>query len=387
MFRKAQIACALGAVASAFGCAGGYGDPLEAPPSMASQYLKDNSAVTLRDELIDTIISLTTADNASTRIEHVDVDGNGEVHPTSGAEIVFMHISGATRTTIKSPRNVPILFLVGQEGGAELTVDDGDRPTPAPLSPEVPNPIPWPTSVRTPASRVIVGSTGSDKISVLDSRSTHIVLGGGGSEVTTGTGGQDTVEASTGTASIVGGEDGSTIVKLGGTAQAYTINVANGHAIVSDNASHAQFNISKIQYVQLDNGNAMVFANDSVEAAVAALYRVAFGRDADAGGLDYWFDLGRAGVSLIQIANAFTHVAEFAPQAAKSDLDFVEGLYQNTFGRAGEDSGVAYWTDALTHGASRAELIQSFAEIAVENTNQHQEIQPVGSITIVPGIL
>ncbi len=133
----------------------------------------------------------------------------------------------------------------------------------------------------------------------------------------------------------------------------------------------------------------MVFAKDSVEAAIASLYRAAFGRDPDASGINYWFDLGRAGATLKQIADAFTHTREFEAPAALNDTDFVNSLYQHAFGRAGESAGVAYWADALAHGSTRADLIESFAAIAAENIagNISTEVQVVGSVSIVTGII
>lgn len=95
------------------------------------------------------------------------------------------------------------------------------------------------------------------------------------------------------------------------------------------------------------------------------------------------------GASLKQIAEAFTHSSEFASIAKESDAAFIQGLYQNTFGRAGEDAGVAYWTDALAHGSTRADLIAQFSQIAGQNISGtiHTEAQVTGNVTIVTGII
>jgi hypothetical protein len=192
-----------------------------------------------------------------------------------------------------------------------------------------------------------------------------------------------------GNSTITGGSGDYAVVKLAGNATNYTVTVNNGHAVVTNTTTNKVTDISKIQYVQLDNGKALVFAKDSVEAAIATLYHTAFGRDADAGGLDYWFDLGRAGATLKQIAVGFTGSAEFAAQNSKSATDYVQWLYQNTFGRAGESSGVAYWVDSLANGATRADLLVAFTQIAANNIagSVQTEAQLVGTVKIITGII
>lgn len=333
-----------------------------------------NSAI-FSDATINNILTLTTKANDTTvRFDQVTPDSSGNVTVPSGAEVVLVTTSDTAQTTIVPPANAPVVIFQGR-GGVIATINDAAASVPSNDQPHV--------------DRVVIGSAGNDKIIVADARNTQVILGTGNSTVTTGAG-VDTVVAGLGNSTVVGGSGDYAVVKLAGNAANYQVSTTNGHAVVTDTTTNKVTDISKIQYVQLDNGNALVFAKDSIEAAIANLYHTAFGRDADAGGLDYWFDLGRAGASLKQIADAFTHSAEFAVRALLDDTSFVQQLYQTTFNRAGESAGVAYWVDALQHGASRADLIQSFSTIAVQNithTAVHQEAQVVGSITIVTGII
>lgn len=48
-------------------------------------------------------------------------------------------------------------------------------------------------------------------------------------------------------------------------------------------------------------------------ACIAAIYRTTCGTEANPGELDYWFDVGRGGGSLRQIAAAFTNSEAFIP--------------------------------------------------------------------------
>ncbi|MCG2582845.1 DUF4214 domain-containing protein [Massilia sp. TS11] len=346
----------------------------ESNTSTVKDALKTASPVVFTDDTINKILNLTTkGSDTVVTIQTAAPDTSGNVTVPSGSEVVMID-PGNTNvpTVIAPPKNVPVVIFQGK-GGVVATLNDG---------------VTVPSSAPGTVDRVVVGSAGGDKIIVADARNTQVVLGSGDSTVTTGLG-VDTVQAGLGNSTIVGGSGNYSVVKLSGTATNYLVSASNGHAVITDNTTHKVTDISKIQYVQLDQGKALVFAKDSVEAAITTLYQTAFGRTADAGGLDYWFDLGRAGVSLKQIANAFTHVSEFAAQAALSDADFVQGLYQHTFGRAGEASGVAFWTDALSHGATRADLIYQFAQVGAANIagNVHTEAQVIGNVTIVSGII
>lgn len=347
----------------------------DADTSTVTSALRGSNPTVFSDSTINDILKLTTkTGDASVTFDTVRPDANGNVTVGSGSEVVLVASSDTFQTTVQPPKNVPVVIFQGK-GGVVATINDN---------------VTTPSSDQTKVDRVVVGTAGGDKIIVADARNTKVVLGSGDSFVQMGSG-VDTVLAGLGNSSIVGGSGDYAVVKLGGSATNYQVTSNNGHAIVTDKTTSKVTDISKIQYVQLDNGNAMVFAKDSVEAQVASLYRVTFGRDADAGGLDYWFDVARGGATLRQIAGAFAASSEFATiNAGRSDTQFVQDLYRNTFGRIGEDSGVAYWLDQLAHGQTRADLISNFATIAVQNiqgTAQHQEAQVIGSVTIVSGII
>lgn len=343
--------------------------------SVVTDALKGANPVIFSDSTINDILRLTTkTGDTKVTFDNAQPDANGNVTVGSGVDVVFVQTSNTFSTTVTPPKNAPVVIFQGK-GGVIATINDN---------------VTTPSSDQTKVDRVVVGTSGGDKIIVADARNTKVVLGSGDSFVQTGSG-VDTVQAGLGNSTIVGGSGDYAVVKLGGSATNYQVTSNNGHAIVTDKTTSKVTDITKIQYVQLDNGNALVFAKNSIEAQVSTLYHVAFGRDADAGGLDYWFDVARGGASLRQIAGAFAASAEFATiNAGRSDAQFVQDLYRNTFGRSGEDAGVAYWLDQLAHGQTRADLISNFATIAVQNiqgTAEHQEAQVIGSVTIVTGII
>jgi phospholipase/lecithinase/hemolysin len=101
---------------------------------------------------------------------------------------------------------------------------------------------------------------------------------------------------------------------------------------------------------------------------VARLYKAAFNRAADAGGLDYWTgQLDNHTLQLPDISRSFIGSAEANTlYGSLSNQRFVEQLYQNVLGRPGESSGIQYWTGALDAGASRAQELVGFSD-SIEN--------------------
>ena len=330
--------------------------------------------------LVSDILALASggANGTDVTINTIRPNTNGvtTVSGSMGAEVVFFEQTTNTANIQLNNANLPTVIFQGR-GGVNVTVNDN---------------VTTPGADQTKVDRVIVGSAGNDKIVVQDAKNTKIVLGGGDSSVTAG-GGVDTVVAGLGNSTITGGTGDYTVVKLGGAASNYTVTTAqnNSHAVIRDVTTGKVTDVTKVQYVQLDNGNALIFAKSSVEAQVANLYHTAFGRTADAGGLDYWFDIARAGGSLKQISTSFVNSTEFTSlHSNETQTEFVQSLYHNTFNRVGEDAGVAFWLAELAGGKTKADLVLSFAELAIQNiqhTAGNQEAEVVGSINIIGNII
>ncbi|MER2265082.1 DUF4214 domain-containing protein [Methylobacterium oxalidis] len=100
----------------------------------------------------------------------------------------------------------------------------------------------------------------------------------------------------------------------------------------------------------------------SVAGEVYALYDAVLGRPSDAGGQEYWTGARNAGLSLLDLANAFVNSAEGELRLGTGDdRSFVQALYRTALGREGEAAGVDSWTAALNQGMSRADVALGFA--------------------------
>jgi len=88
------------------------------------------------------------------------------------------------------------------------------------------------------------------------------------------------------------------------------------------------------------------------------LYRAAFLRNPDTGGLDYWVRRRWAGSGPVAIANHFASSSEFRSRYGDLSNDaFVTRIYQNVFGRDPDPGGRAYWKRKLDGGAGRGQVL------------------------------
>jgi hypothetical protein len=148
----------------------------------------------------------------------------------------------------------------------------------------------------------------------------------------------------------------------------WTSYMAQGHsrAEVAVGFSESQENINNFT-VAVEQG---LWVGNAYAAEAARLYDTALGRLPDVGGLAYWASALGSGTTLLQAAQGFIGSAEFqAVYGALGDSQFVQTLYQNALHRTADAGGLSFWTNYLTHGHSRAEVVVGFSESAEHTIN------------------
>lgn len=127
------------------------------------------------------------------------------------------------------------------------------------------------------------------------------------------------------------------------------------------NFSESAENIQRTQ-ASVEQG---LWLRDDQAAMVARLYDSTFDRLPDASGLTYWTNDIKAGASLQQVASGFIGSTEFQTRyGALDDTAFVQQLYRNVLDREGEANGVETWKGALQSGMSRSDVVLGFSESA-----------------------
>ncbi|SEI46615.1 Hemolysin-type calcium-binding repeat-containing protein [Allopseudospirillum japonicum] len=98
---------------------------------------------------------------------------------------------------------------------------------------------------------------------------------------------------------------------------------------------------------------------------IIRLYMSAFNRFPDSEGMEYWAQEMANGQTPYQIARLLLSSTEYTDMYGSdvSHSDFVNSLYVNVLGRAGDPSGTAYWEEVLTQGlATQKDVLVSFSE-------------------------
>ena len=101
----------------------------------------------------------------------------------------------------------------------------------------------------------------------------------------------------------------------------------------------------------------------ALSASIVRMYKAHLDRLPDVGGWRNWLALRRAGFSALGMAENFGSSPEFTTRyAGLDDEAFVRLVYRNVLRRAPDAGGLAFWTDQLAAGQSRAWVMVGFAD-------------------------
>lgn len=228
----------------------------------------------------------------------------------------------------------------------------------------------------------IATSNGSDLVTVTGNGDSTVTTGAGNDKVVVQGEGKVQVEMTSGNNVVVLQSATAEVSVTGGTGfdqvqiaegrEAHHFTVAadgtvvmnSNKPITMDNVQVVGFDVNGDGKIEVGVDQITVLADSHGKSVVAKLYEVAFNREADMGGIEYWMGRVDQGDSLDHIVRSFINSEEFnTAHAAQNNTAFVESLYQNLAGRAADAEGLAYWLGRLDSGEStRADVAWSFAE-------------------------
>lgn len=135
---------------------------------------------------------------------------------------------------------------------------------------------------------------------------------------------------------------------------------------------------------ELDGG----LARGSVEP-VARLYRTYFLRDADPDGLRFWIARYGSWGRLIHISEHFSRSSEFVRTYGHlSNRAFVTLLYRNAFDRDPDPGGLEFWTRRLDSGRNgRGEVMLQFSESSEGKRLAAPRVEPLSAAWLLVGRL
>ncbi|NNG23159.1 type I secretion C-terminal target domain-containing protein [Telluria aromaticivorans] len=254
-----------------------------------------------------------------------------------------------------------VMTLVGVNA-ASITVDnilEKFSPQPGtPVTPPPPPPPPPPPVVTAPPV-ISVGGTGSETLT-----------GGTGNDRLDGGAGNDVLVGGAGSDTLIGGA-GLDSARYGGAASNYTVvRTADGFK-VSDKRTTGGDGSDTLQGVERITfaDGAMALDIDGVAGQAFRIYRAAFDRTPDLGGMGFWLASMDKGATVYDLAVGFVASKEFADLygAAPTNAELVTRLYTNILHRAPEAAGYAYWLDILD--SKKADLVGVLALISESGEN------------------
>lgn len=175
---------------------------------------------------------------------------------------------------------------------------------------------------------------------------------------------------------IDGGAGVDTVVYTKAAAT-YTVALKNGQYSVQDKDGRDGVDtLANVERARFSD-KSLAFDIDGVAGQAYRLYRAAFDREADQGGLGYWINALDNGMKLADVALLFVSSAEFKSLygANVSNEALLTEVYDNVLHRVPDAGGYKFWLDQLAAGSlSVQEMLVWFSESA-EN-----KVQVIGAI-------
>jgi Ca2+-binding RTX toxin-like protein len=207
---------------------------------------------------------------------------------------------------------------------------------------------------------VLDGGAGDD--SLLGGTGNDTLSGGDGNDVLFGNGGDDLLDGGSGIDTVV----------FDGAAADYRVQAQGVQdLLLSDLRGGAGEGVDRLVGIErlfFSNGASALALDTGADGNAGQayrLYRAAFDREPELGGLGFWLEMLDRGVSLHAVSEGFTRSPEFIELygANPSNADIVTRLYQNILDREPEKSGYDFWLAVLNEKrADLATVLAAFSE-------------------------
>jgi hypothetical protein len=229
-------------------------------------------------------------------------------------------------------------------------------------------------------TKMLTGDAAVQDFTVQGGSGTQLFAGGGNdvlrfgapaARAAHGADGAAAAAAASTTTLLHGGSGDDTAVFAGARAD-FDIDTHHGYLVVRSKAApDAQALVVNVEHLQFADTTVAV-QDDAGMAPLTGLYRAVLDRQADIHGLDFWAGVHDQGVSLGTIALAMIGSSERLGTQGGFNGDTghdVGLLYAGLFDRAADPAGLAYWTTALQHGATLAQVADAMLQ-SVEMVGQ-----------------
>jgi hypothetical protein len=131
--------------------------------------------------------------------------------------------------------------------------------------------------------------------------------------------------------------------------------------------------VNQVERLQFTDTNvALDIGKDQTAGSAYMLYKAAFNRTPDVGGLGFWISKMDGGLSYSDVAKNFVNSTEFKTAFGGSNPSvntLVTKLYNNVLNRAPDAGGLAFWQEKLTTGGWTTADVLGYFSTSQENVN------------------
>jgi Ca2+-binding RTX toxin-like protein len=182
----------------------------------------------------------------------------------------------------------------------------------------------------------------------------------------------NTLTGNSGNNALNGGAGIDTAVYTG-TAATHTITIGNNTSTVVDKTANRDGSdtLTSIERLKFTDTNiALDISKDQTAGSSYMLYKAAFNREPDVGGLGFWISKMDGGMNYNTVAQNFINSAEFKTAYGGSNPSvntLVTKLYNNVLIRNPDGGGLAFWQEKLSTGGWTAANVLGYFATSPEN--------------------
>ena len=194
----------------------------------------------------------------------------------------------------------------------------------------------------------------------------NTITGNAGNDTVQGNGGNDTIFADGGSDTINGGTGLDTIKYILSQAN-YTLALGESSSTLQEISTGTNDSLSAVERIVFsDKAVALDIGSGEVGGSCYRIYKAAFNRTPDEGGLGYWIGQMDLGKTLVEVSAGFINSDEFRASygTSPSNGEFLTKVYNNVLGRDPDSGGYDWWVDQLANNPEKTwdKVMADFSE-------------------------
>ena len=196
----------------------------------------------------------------------------------------------------------------------------------------------------------------------------------------TGRDGNDTIFADGGSDTIQGGA-GLDTIKYALSQANYTLAVGESSSTVKEISIGTNDSLSTVERVVFsDKSVALDIGSGEVGGSCYRIYKAAFNRTPDEGGLGYWIGQMDLGKTLVEVSAGFIDSDEFRASYGTNPTngEFLTKVYNNVLGRDPDSGGYDWWVDQLANNPEKS-WSKVMADFSEGTENQANVLELIGN--------